>query len=292
MGTLAGFEHVVREAEPLAPFTWLRLGGAAQFFAEPTSLDELQALVRAAHAAGLPVRVIGGGSNVLVRDEGVPGLVLHLAAAAFGKIEVNGRRVTAGGGARLGHVISTAAREGLAGLEAVVGIPGTVGGALRTNAATHAGDIGQYTASATVMSHQGEIAQRRREDLRFGYRDSNLDDLVILEASFDLEPGNAAVLTKRMQQLWILKKSMQPISDQNAACIFKDSGGMTAASLIEEARMKGARVGDAEVSERCANFITAGKRATSREVLELIEVVRKGVAERTGAELETAIEVW
>lgn len=291
MAILTGFEYIVRENESLAPFTWLRLGGAAQYFAEPTNSAELQGLMRAAHQAGLPVRVLGGGSNLLVRDTVVPGLVLHLAAAAFGKIEVSGRSVTAGGGARLGHVISSAVREGLAGLEPLVGIPGTVGGALRTNAGSHAGDVGQFVASVTLVSSQGELATRRRQDLRFAYRDSNLDDL-ILDATFELEPGDVETLTKRMQQLWILKKSAQPLSDQNAGCIFKNPGGISAASLIEEAGLKNARVGDAEVSERCANFIVAGRRASSQEVLDLIELIRTGVAERTGAELETAIEIW
>lgn len=291
MAILTGFEYIVRENESLAPFTWLRLGGAAQYFAEPTNSAELQGLMRAAHQPGLPVRVLGGGSNLLVRDTVVPGLVLHLAAAAFGKIEVSGRSVTAGGGARLGHVISSAVREGLAGLEPLVGIPGTVGGALRTNAGSHAGDVGQFVASVTLVSSQGELATRRRQDLRFAYRDSNLDDL-ILDATFELEPGDVETLTKRMQQLWILKKSAQPLSDQNAGCIFKNPGGISAASLIEEAGLKNARVGDAEVSERCANFIVAGRRASSQEVLDLIELIRTGVAERTGAELETAIEIW
>src|SRR5258707_477791 len=142
----SGFEHIVRENEPLAPYTWFRLGGAAQYFAEPTSIDELAALVRRCHEAGVPGRGVGGGSNLLVRDEGVPGMVVALGAAAFGRIEVTGRKVVAGGGAKLGHVISTAVREGLAGLEMLVGIPGTVGGALHSNAGTHSGDIGQTAA--------------------------------------------------------------------------------------------------------------------------------------------------
>src|SRR3954469_7983068 len=123
----AGFEHIVRENEPLARYTWFRLGGPAQYFAEPTDVDELAAFVRRCHESGTPVHVLGGGSNLLVRDEGVPGVVISLGAAAFGRIEVSGRKIVAGGGAKLGHVISTAVREGLAGLEMLVGIPGTVG---------------------------------------------------------------------------------------------------------------------------------------------------------------------
>ena len=292
MTILAGFEHIVREQEPLAPHTWFRLGGAAQYFAEPTSTDELAALVRRSNEAGLAVRMLGGGSNLLVRDEGVSGLVISLAPAVFGRIEISGRRVVAGGGARLGHVISAAVRAGLAGLEQLVGIPGTVGGALHTNAGTHGGDIGQFTLSATVLNRRGELATRSRPDLRFGYRDSSLDELAILEATLELEQGDAVRLTKQLQQAWILKRAAQPISDQNTAMIFKSPGGVSAADLIEQAGLEAAHVGQASISEQNANFIVAAPGATSRDVLELIEQVRKGVAERTGVELEMALEVW
>lgn len=288
----AGFEHITREHEPLSAHTWFRLGGAAQFFAEPTTLEELAALVRRCHEEGLPVRLLGGGSNVLVRDEGVPGLVVSLEAAAFGQIGASGGRLTAGGGARLGHVISTAVREGLAGLECLVGIPGTVGGALHTNAGTHGADIGQQTASATVMTVKGDIVTRKRAELRFGYRDSSLDELVILEATLELEPGDPQHLTKKMQQAWILKRAAQPLLDQKTGQIFKSPGGVSAANLIEDARLGDSRVGDAQISDRNANFIVVGPRATSRDVLELIELVRRGVQERTGVELELALEVW
>jgi UDP-N-acetylmuramate dehydrogenase len=288
----AGFEHITRENESLAPYAWLRLGGAAQYFAEPTSAEELAALVRRASEMSLAVRVLGGGSNILVRDEGVPGLVVSLSAAAFGRIAVAGKRITAGGGAKLGHVISTAVREGLAGIEQLVGIPGTLGGALRTNAGTHNADIGQWTASATVLTRRGEIVTRSRSELRFGYRDSNLDDLAILEATLELDQGNPQWLTKQMQQAWILKRATQPLSDQPTGMIFKNPGGASAASLIEQAGLSAARVGDAEVSDRNANFIVVSPKATTRDVLALIEQVRKGVAERTGVELEMAIEVW
>lgn len=292
MAIPGGFEHITRENEPLAPYTWLRLGGKAQLFAEPTSVDELARLVKRCRQDGIGVRLLGGGSNLLVRDEGVPGMVIHLAAAAFGKITVDKRRITAGGGAKLAHVISTAAREGLAGLEHLVGIPGTVGGALHTNAGTHGGDIGQATVSATVMTRQGEMVTRARNELRFGYRDSSLDELVVLEATFELEPRDSAALTKHMQQIWILKRASQPSGDQGAGCIFKNPGGTSAASLIEAAKMTTACCGDAEISQRNANYIVVGPRAKAGDVLSLIDLVRQGVAEKMGVELEPAIEIW
>ncbi len=288
----AGFEHITREHEPLAPYTWFRLGGAAQFFAEPTTVEELTGLVRACHAAGLSVRVLGGGSNLLVRDEGVPGFVVSLGAAAFGRIVVNGRKLTAGGGAKLGHVISTAVREGLAGLEQLVGIPGTLGGALHTNAGTLGGDIGQYTTSATLLNRKGEQVTRHKGEFRFGYRESSLDELAILEATLELEPSDSRHLTKQMQQAWIIKRAEQPLFDQKTGQIFKSPGGMSAASLIEDAKLGSAHVGDASISERNANFIVVGASAKTRDVLELVELVRKGVAERIGVELELAVEVW
>src|SRR5262249_34329450 len=134
--------------------------------------------------------------------------------------------------------------------------------------------------------------QRGRSELRFGYRDSGFDDLVVLEATLELEAGDSQRLTKQMQQAWILKRASQPLSDQKTGMIFKNPVGASAASLIEQAGLAAARVGDAEISDRNANFIVVGPKATSRDVLALIEQVRQGVAERMGMELEMAVEVW
>ena len=287
-----GFEKIVREAEPLAPHTWFHLGGPAEFFAEPNTAEELAALVRRCHDDAVPIRVLGGGSNLLVRDDGVAGVVVRLSAAPFNEITVQGRTVTAGGGARLGHVVSTVVREGLAGLETLVGIPGTVGGALHGNAGSRGGDIGQWTCRATVMARGGEIIHREREDLVFSYRQSSLDELVILGCQFQLEEDDPQDLTKRMQKQWIVKKASQPLGHQSAGCIFKNPRGISAGLLIDQAGLKGTRVGGAEVSDRHANFIVADADATSADVLKLIELVRSRVAERLGVELETEIEIW
>ncbi len=292
MGLLSGFEHIVREQEPLAPYTWFRLGGAAEYFAEPTSVDELKALVQHCRETEIPIRVLGGGSNLLVRDQGVPGVVIHLATPAFSQINVQENQIVAGAGAKLAHVISTAVREGLAGLEYLVGIPGTIGGALRGNAGTENHDIGQSTAWAEAMTRSGDIVEHQRDDLRFAYRYSSLDELLILRAGFQLETEDRTELTKRMQTLWIVKKSKQPASDQNMGRIFKNPSGMRAADLIEQARLKGTKVGGAEISEKHANFTVVSADASSDEVLRLIELVQLHVRERIGVELETDIEIW
>ena len=292
MAFINGFEKIVRANEPLASHTWFKLGGPAQYLAEPNHVEELAALVRRARDESLPIRLLGSGSNVLVREQGIPGLVVRLCNPAFSHISVRSNVVTAGGGAKLGHVISNAVREGLAGLETLVGIPGTIGGALHGNAGSRGGDIGQWTCQATLMTDTGEIFERNREELVFAYRESSLDELVILGAQFQLEPDNPEELTKRMQKQWIVKKAAQPLDHQSAGCVFKNPRGMSAGMLVDQAGLKGTRVGGAEVSERHANFIVAHEGATSDDILQLINQVRERVLERLGIELELEIQVW
>jgi UDP-N-acetylmuramate dehydrogenase len=288
----SGLEHILHEDESLAPYTWLRIGGAADYFAEPTNVDELSQLVGRCREADMPVRLLGGGSNLLVRDEGVRGLVIHLSAAEFCKVTAAQASITVGGGAKLSHLISTAVREGLAGLEQLVGIPGTVGGALHGNATSHGSDIGHGTRAATVMTHTGEIIQRSSGDLVFAYRESSLDELVILEARFELEETDPQELTKRMQKLWIVNKAAQPLRDQNTAMLFRDPGGISAASLIEQAGLQDTRVGAVELSERNVNYVVAEAGASSRDVLQLMERLQEGVMQRLGVELSPALDIW
>jgi UDP-N-acetylmuramate dehydrogenase len=286
------FERIVRAGELLAPHTWFGLGGPAEYFAEPNSIEELAALVKRCRQEGIAVRMLGGGSNVLVRDEGVRGMVLRLSAPAFNDIRAAKQRIAAGAGARLGHVVSMAVREGLSGLETLVGIPGTLGGALHGNAGSHGGDVGQWVCRATTMTRDGEIVERERNELVFAYRQSNLDDLVILSCEFELESENPLELTKRMQKNWIMKKATHPFGHQSTGCIFKNPRGIRAGMLIEQAGLKGTRVGGAEVSDRHANFVVTEPDATSKDVLQLIDLMRSTVAERLGVELEMEIEIW
>lgn len=292
MDCFKGFEKIVRRAEPLAMHTWFQLGGPAEYFAEPRNPDELIALVRRCREEEIPVRVLGSGSNLLVRDEGVPGMVLRLAAPAFCEIHVEAATVTAGGGAKLNHVVTSAVHEGLAGLEVLVAIPGTLGGALHGNAGTHGGDIGQWVRQATVVTAEGEVAQHHREDLVFGYRQSSLDDLVILQATLQLEPDDPRELARRLQKQWIMRKASQPMGHQCAGCVFKNPRGLTAGELIERAGLKGTRIGGAVVSDRHANFIIAEPECTSSDVLRLIEMIRSQVLQRLGMELELELEIW
>jgi UDP-N-acetylmuramate dehydrogenase len=189
-------------------------------------------------------------------------------------------------------VVTTAVHEGLAGLEVLVGIPGTLGGALHGNAGTHGGDIGQWTSRATVITHHGETLQRQRDDMTFSYRGSSLDELVILDAVLQLEEDDPHDLAKRLQKLWIVRKASQPMGHQCAGCVFKNPRGMKAGELIERAGLKGTRIGGAVVSDRHANFIIAEPECTANDVLRLIDVVRSQVADRLSVDLELELEIW
>ena len=291
MAAMSGID-CVRNSVPLAERTWFNLGGPAQFFAEPSTVEELQSVIVRCRDEGLHARLLGGGSNVLIRDEGVAGMVISLANANFSNIKIDGRRVTVGGGASLANTITVTVAAGLAGLEPLVGIPGTIGGALHGNSGSHGGDIGQWACSASVVTRGGEIIERDRGDLVFAYRQSSLDELVVLEAQFELEEEDPVEVTKRMQKLWIVKKANLPMAHENTGCIFKNPRGMSAGMLIDQCGLKGEQVGAVEVSQRHANFFVAKPGATAKEVLQLIDVVRNHVAERMGVELETEIEIW
>ena len=292
MDLLTDFEKIVRQAEPLAMHTWFQLGGPAEYFAEPEDTDQLVALIKRCREEDAPVRLLGRGSNVLVPDDGVPGMVIRLSAGAFGDVKIDGQTITAGGGAKLGHVVTTSVHKGLAGLEDMVAIPGTLGGALHGNAGIHGTDIGQWTSRATVVTLTGEVFVRRRDDLEFGYRRSSLDELVILEATLELEEEDPRELARRMQKQWIVRKATQPMGHQCAGCVFKNPRGMRAGELIEQAGLKGTRIGGAVVSDRHANFIIAEPECTANDVLRLIELIRSQVHERLGVELELELDLW
>lgn len=291
MAAMSGIDSV-REQVPLADRTWFKVGGPAQYFAEPASVDELQSIVQRSRDDGLQVRLLGGGSNVLLRDEGVAGMVISLSHPSFANIAIDCERVSVGGGAMLANAITVTVGAGLAGLEPLVGIPGTVGGGLHGNAGSHGGDIGQWATKATVMTRSGEIIERDRGDLVFAYRQSSLDELVILSAEFELEREDPLVVTKRMQKQWIVKKANLPMAHENTGCIFKNPRGMSAGMLIDQCGLKGEQVGGAEVSQRHANFFVAKPGATAKDLLQLMDVVRNRVAEKMGVELETEIEIW
>jgi UDP-N-acetylmuramate dehydrogenase len=286
------FADFVQDNVPLAPFTYLKLGGPAEQLATPRSCEELTAFVQHCFEQRIPLYVLGNGCNLLIPDEGLRGAVIRLSAPVFAIVEVEGRRVKAGAGAALSTLISQAARHALTGLEALVGILGTVGGSLRCNAGDRMGEIGQHVRSVEVMDNRGVVHRRERDELRFSYHASNLDDPVLLSAEFELEADDPDAIVKRMRKAWIVRKASQPLTFQAAARIFQNPRGLNAAALIEQAGLARTRVGGAEVSERDANCIIVHPGATCRDVMRLIDLIRTKVQERFNVELELEITLW
>jgi UDP-N-acetylmuramate dehydrogenase len=292
MPPLAGFEEIVKREEPLAPYTHLKIGGPAEMLVQPRSREELAAVVRQCYAERLAIRVLGSGCNLLVRDEGVRGVVLRLGQPAFTSVRVEGKRIHAGTGAAVSALISAAARHNLAGLETLIGVPGSVGGALRTNAGGRSGEISQFVRSVEVLDSRGGIHVRERDEMQFGERASNLDDPVLLSVEFALETDAPEAILKRIQKSWIQRKAAQPLSFQASSRMFKNPKGLSAAELVDQAGLARTRVGGAEVSDRDADSVVVHPGASSRDVLRLLELVASRVRERFGVELESEITVW
>lgn len=278
--------------EPLAHHTWLGIGGAAEWFCEPVDVEALARVMDRCRARGISVRVIGGGSNVLVPAGGYPGMVVRLSAPAFCGIDVQRPTIHAGAGAKLVHVVSAAVQAGLGGIEMLVDVPGTIGGALVGNAGGHGGDIGERVHDVAVMLPDGTVETRDRSRLAFESRWSNLDDCIIIGCRLELDEEDATALTKRMQKQWIVGRSAQPSGTRSVAMMFKDPLGTTAESLVAQAGGRDLRAGDASVYAPHANYVIAGPHCSADDVRILVETVRTRVREKLGVELTPQIEVW
>ncbi len=292
MRLFTGLNEIVRREVPLAPYTWLHIGGPAQYFIEPTTVEQLAEVLRRCRENDVPVRVLGGGANLLVDDSGVRGAVVRLAGEQFARVEFRGERLGAGAAADLSRMVLRAVRQGVSGLECLTGIPGTVGGAIRMNAGGKFGDIGNIVESVELMDLDGVPYTRMRGDLAFGYRSTNILAKVILGAEFRVAEDDPHRILNQVKQIWIYKKNTQPLAGRNAGCIFKNPRGLAAGALIDKAGLKGKRIGGAQVSDKHANFIIADEGARASDVLKLINVIREAVYKQFEVYLELEIEVW
>jgi len=288
------FPKFVRLETPLSMYTRLQLGGAAEFFAEPENEADLIALLKHCRKEKMPVHVLGAGSSLLIPEAGVPGVVVALSKPDFCRIAVEGLRLTAGAGAPFGHVITYSVAQGLGGIEAFVGMPGSFGGAVRGNAGTvHGGDLGQWVESARVVNLDGDISVLTKDEITFGCRYSNLDNVMMLSATLLLEAEEPKELAKRMRKLWIIRKSNQPAGEAASVLAFKDpTTGPSAGELIDQVGLKGTRIGGAVISDRNAGFITVDSECISDDVLRLLRLVQEQVSFHTEIDLEPALEIW
>jgi len=276
----------------LGPETWLRIGGPAQWLIEPHTVDQLRDVVCRCRAESVPIRVMGRGANLLIDDAGVKGAVIRLHKGEFAQVELTDQGIRAWAGADMGKLVLRCVREGRSGLEALTGIPGSIGGCVRMNAGGAFGDIGNTIETVDVMSADGEVFTRYRGDLAFAYRSTNITAPLILGAEFKLAEDDPHRILKQVKQIWMYKKNTQPLGSRNAGCIFKNPRGLSAGALIDRAGLKGKRVGGAHVSQKHANFILADTGARANDVLKLINVIRETVYKKNEVYLELEIEVW
>ncbi|GBD44640.1 UDP-N-acetylenolpyruvoylglucosamine reductase [bacterium HR40] len=278
----------LREDVVLAPLTWLRAGGPARLFFQPADREDLQTLLSRLDPA-IPVLPVGVASNLLVRDGGIDGLVVRLAGA-LAAIAVEGTTVVAGAGALDQNVARAALRAGLSGLEFMIGIPGTIGGAVRMNAGAFGGETGDRLLWAEVLWRDGSFAHLSRDELGLTYRGSALPaDAIVLRAAFALAPGDPHRIRARMETIRAEREASQPLRVATGGSTFKNPPGQRAWQLIDAAGCRGLRHGRAMVSEKHCNFLVNTGGATAAEIEELGEEVRRRVLARTGILLEWEI---
>ena len=284
-------ESIVRENEPLARRTTLRVGGPADLYVEPASESDLQATVIFCSRNRVPFFVLGRGSNLLVKDNGFRGAVICLAQAFFARIEVEAPRLRCGAGAKLKSVAVECKRHEVSGLEFLEGIPGSVGGALRMNAGAMGGSMFDVVQTVRLMDHEGNIAERSAAELVVKYRQcASLKSQIALGAVLQGRAGIRAEIERKMNQFSQKRWSSQPAAP-SAGCMFKNPPAIPAGKLIEELGLKGTRLGGAMVSLEHGNFLINDGTASARDVLGLIELVRERARAVRGIELETEVEI-
>ncbi|MGY3447705.1 UDP-N-acetylmuramate dehydrogenase [Bradyrhizobium sp. USDA 4353] len=276
--------------ESLAPLTWFRVGGPAQVLFTPADTDDLAYFLK--HLPGeLPVYVIGVGSNLIVRDGGVPGVVIRLAPRAFGEVKADGEIVTAGTAALDKRVAEVAASADLAGLEFLFGIPGTIGGALRMNAGANGGETKDILIEATAIDRQGVTHRFTNADMKFTYRASGVDpSLIFTAARFRGTPSAKEAIRARMAEVQAHRETAQPIREKTGGSTFKNPPGHSAWKLVDAAGCRGLKVGGAQVSEMHCNFLINTGSATADDIETLGETVRERVKATSGIELQWEIK--
>jgi UDP-N-acetylenolpyruvoylglucosamine reductase len=288
---IVGEEGAVCLYEPLSKHTTLRVGGPAQFWVEPRNEKAFSDLIRFCENEKLPLFVIGRGSNLLVRDGGIRGVVVHPCGGDFDKIEVNSSEITAGVGVKLREVAYAARAANLGGLEWMEGIPGVVGGGLRMNAGAMGAQTFESVTRIRYLDADGNPHVKNRDELEVFYRRFPLlENNFAISATFRAQPSERAKIDGRLRESQEKRRTTQPIA-KSAGCIFKNPASIPAGKLVDELGLKNSRVGNARVSEVHGNFIVNDGGATAAEVLQLIEKIQSVARAKRGIELETEVEI-
>ena len=277
--------------ERLEKYTMTKLCGLADVFVTPSNEEEAVAVIRFAAEKNIPVLMLGNGSNMVVRDGGVRGIVIHFNQ--LDKIEVQGTTIYAEAGALLIHVSKAAAKHGLTGFEFACGIPGSVGGAMAMNAGAYGGEIKDVIFSCKVVTRQGEVLTLSKDELELSYRKSIIaeKDYFVLSSTFELQVGVQEEIDAKIADLTFQRESKQPLEYPSAGSVFKRPPGYFAGKLIQDCGLQGKGVGGAEVSTKHAGFIINKNNATATDYIQTIEMVQRTVKETFGIDLETEVKI-
>lgn len=299
MAKLQWFEdlkQIVKEGlllldEPLSKYTMTKLGGRADLLVIPATIEETEQVVRYAHKHNVPLLLLGNGSNMVVRDGGVRGIVLHLAK--LNTIRIEGTTVYAEAGALIIDVSKKAAAASLTGLEFACGIPGSIGGAMAMNAGAYGGEIKDIVVQATVLTNEGERLVLSKEALNLGYRKSIIasEGYFVLSAQFELANGDQEAIDAKIADLTYQRQSKQPLEYPSAGSVFKRPPGYFAGKLIQDCGLQGKGHGGAEVSTKHAGFIINKNNATASDYIETIEMVRAEVKKQFNVDLELEVKI-
>ena len=278
--------------EPMSRHTTFRVGGPADFFVTPKAKEEVRDVIRICKEAGMPYYIIGNGSNLLVSDAGYRGVIVQIYKE-MNEVKVEGDLVKAQAGALLSGIAAKALGAELSGFEFASGIPGTIGGACVMNAGAYGGEMKDVLESVTVLTGEGKIIELGRNELELGYRTSVIakKGYIVLGAVLKLERGDGEKIKTYMDELKEKRVTKQPLEYPSAGSTFKRPEGYFAGKLIEDAGLRGYRVGDAQVSEKHCGFVVNRGKATCAEVLQLIEEVQKKVKEQFGVQLEPEVRI-
>ena len=278
------------EKEPMNLHTTFKIGGAADILITVNTVDELQTAISACKESGIPVMLLGNGSNLLVSDDGIEGAVIQLDGD-FKAITVDGCTITSGAGAKLSRLCTVALEHSLSGLEFAYGIPGSVGGALYMNAGAYGGEMKDVALSVTALTSDGEVREYPADQLQLGYRTSvfKTNKEIILFSKYNLHTDDPEQIKARMDDVMNRRKTKQPLEYPSAGSVFKRPEGAFAGTLIEQCGLKGKTVGGAQVSEKHAGFIINVGGATCKDVMDLVKLVQDTVKDETGYFLEREI---
>lgn len=283
----------VKENERLSNHTTMKIGGPADLFIEPSSIENLKKAMTVINKHGVNWRAIGRGSNLLVSDKGIEGIVIKLGAG-MDRLEIDGTTITVGGGHSLVSLATLISKKGLTGLEFASGIPGSVGGAVYMNAGAHGSDISKILSRAHILFNDGTMEWLSNEEMEFSYRTSVLQNKrpgIVVEAVFDLVTGDRAAIVAQMQKNKDYRKETQPWNFPCAGSIFRNPLPNYAGRLIETAGLKGFSIGGAKISEMHGNFIVNAGNATAADVLALIQHIKDTIYNLYGVEMETEVEI-